>query len=262
MRDERKVGVLAVGAAIGLALVACTPGSGEGPEATASADGPAGASAPASVAPAIGPEALAEGMRLVGNVPGSDGSFAFWGDLAVVNHWEDSGTASPGDGFVMIDVSDPSHPTQLSRFRCVASYNDISIWDDLVILSQNEATVGDACDATPTKAKDPEAFAGLRVISIADPEHPVPLAAVPTGIAETAAGRFVRGSHTHTLVPDLGAHGWQRQPDLPASSSTPRTGTSGGWGRTPRSSRCRWRIRRRPASSARSTTGPICSATT
>ena len=142
-------------------------------------------------------------MRLVGSLPGSDGSFAFWGDLAVVNHWEDSGTPSPDDGFIVIDVSDPTLPTELSRFRCVASYNDISIWKDLVFLSQNETTAGDGCDATPTNPQDPKAFAGIRVISIADPENPVPVVAVPTGIAETGSGQFVRGSHTHTLVPDL-----------------------------------------------------------
>ena len=201
MASPGKVRALAVAAAIGMMAVACTQDAGVQIEVTPTDRTPVGS--PPEGSPANEPEIRVEGMRLVGNVPGSDGTFAFWGDLAVVNHWEDSGTPSADDGFVVVDVSDPAHPTQVSRFRCVASYNDISIWDDLVIVSQNEATAGDGCDATPTKAKDPDAFAGLRVISIADPEHPAPLAAVATGIVETRWGRFVRGSHTHTLVPDL-----------------------------------------------------------
>jgi hypothetical protein len=142
-------------------------------------------------------------MRLVGNVPGSDGSFAFWGDLAVVNHWDEWPVPSADDGFVVVDVSDPTRPKQLSRFRCIASQADISVWKDLVFLSQDETTAGDSCDATPTSPEDPEAFAGIRVISIADPENPVPVVAVPTGIEDTPAGPMVRGSHTHTLVPEL-----------------------------------------------------------
>ena len=200
MANRDQVRALALTLTISMGAVACTQNAGEPPVVTP-ADPSSMVVSPASESP--GSDIRAEGIRLVGNVPGSDGSFAFWGDLAVVNHWEDSGTPSPDDGFVVIDVSDPARPTQLSRFRCVASYNDISIWDDLVLLSQNEATAGSGCDATPTKTKDPDAFAGIRVISIADPEHPVPLAAVPTGIVETRWGRFVRGSHTHTLVPDL-----------------------------------------------------------
>jgi hypothetical protein len=199
---NKKVRALAVAAAIGLATVACTQNAG-GQNTTIPAEASPTVASPAGESPATGPEIRAERMRVVGNLPGSDGSFAFWGDLAVVNHWEDSGAPSPDDGFVVLDVSDPARPTQVSRFRCVASYNDISIWNDLVFLSQNEATAGDGCDATPTKPKDPKAFAGIRVISIANPENPVPVAAVPTGIAETGSGQFVRGSHTHTLVPDL-----------------------------------------------------------
>jgi hypothetical protein len=201
---RRSIRALAVAAAIGLVSVACTPGTGDGPGATTPADRPSEVASAAGETPVDGSEIRAKGMRLVGNVPGSDGSFAFWGDLAVVNHWENSGTPNPNDGFVVLDVSDPARPTQLSRFRCIGSYYDISIWKNLVFLSQNKATVGDGCDATKTTPTDPKAFAGIRVISIADPENPVPVAAVPTGIAETGCCRFVRGSHTHALVPDLG----------------------------------------------------------
>jgi hypothetical protein len=145
----------------------------------------------------------AEGMRLVGNLPGSYGSFAFWGNLAIVSHAEKWDVSSPDDGFFAVDVSDPTQPTQLSRFRCAGSYNDVSIWKDLVFLSQDGTTEGDGCDATSTSPDDPEAFAGIRVISIADLENPVLVAAVPTGVWDTASGRSIEGSHTHTLVPDV-----------------------------------------------------------
>ncbi|HEY6566988.1 MAG TPA: hypothetical protein VI341_05650 [Actinomycetota bacterium] len=187
-----------VAAAIALVAAACTSKVGERDDATTpTARSPAGE--PSTTDDTID----AEQMRLVGNVPGTDGSFAFWGDLAVVNRWEDWRAPSHGDGFVVLDVSDPASPTQLSRFRCTASYADISIWNDLVFLSQDETTAGDDCDAASTNTRDQKAFAGIRVISIADPEHPVPVAAVPTGIEDTSSGQIVRGSHTHTLVPDL-----------------------------------------------------------
>jgi hypothetical protein len=48
-----------------------------------------------------------------------------------------------------------------------------------VFLSQDEPTAGDGCDATSTTPEDPEAFAGIRVISIADPEHPMPVDGTP-----------------------------------------------------------------------------------
>ena len=201
-------GAFAVAVVFGLVASACTsetPPSAVGPT-------PIGGRSATEPPPPRDESVLANGMRLVGNVPGSDGSFAFWGDLAVVNRWENWIEPGPGDGFVLLDISDPTRPTQLARFRCTASYSDISIWKDLVFLSQDETTAGDGCDATSASPQDPGAFAGIRVISIADPENPVPVAAVPTGIEETPSARIVRGSHTHTLVPDLGHTDQNGQP--------------------------------------------------
>lgn len=193
MTDRQPLRALAVAWAVGLVAVACTPGSAKGPEA------PTPASKSRSTEAAIS----SERMRLVGNLPGSDGSFAFWGNLAVVNRWEDWPSLSPDDGFIVVDISDPTRPTELSRFHCIASFADVSIWMDLVFVSQNFATAGDGCDATPTDPQDPTAFAGIRVISIADPANPVEVTTVTTGIEHTPSGPFVWGSHTHTLLPDL-----------------------------------------------------------
>ena len=95
----------ALAAAIGV-MAACTQPAGDRDAIKPSARSTTIAS-PSGASPATKPDVRAERMRLVGNVPGSDGTLAFWGDLAVVNHWEDSGTPSPDDGFVVIDVSDP-----------------------------------------------------------------------------------------------------------------------------------------------------------
>ena len=202
-----KVVAFAVGATLSLVAIACTPASGEGPAATTPVSESPTVAAPTSGSPVPEAEVLSERMGLVGNLPGSDGSFAFWGDLAVVNVWADWPELSPDDGFIVVDISDPTRPRQLSRFRCIASFADISIWEDLVFLSQNFATAGDGCDATPTDPQDQDAFAGIRVVSIADPEHPVQVAAVPTGIQDASSSQseipFVWGSHTHTPVPDL-----------------------------------------------------------
>ena len=203
MTKRRSIRAFAVAAAVGLAGVACTRGTREGSGATTPVDPSPTVASAAVETPAPEGEIRAEQMRLVGNLPGSDGSFAFWGDLAIVNHWDESPAPSQDDGFVVIDVSDPTRPKQLSRFRCIASYADISVWEDLVFLSQDEPTAGYGCDAPSTSSDDPMAFAGIRVISIADPENPVQIAAIPTGIGKTTSARLVRGSHTHTLVPDL-----------------------------------------------------------
>ena len=104
---------------------------------------------------------------------------------------------------MVVDVADPTQPTEVARFSCVKSDRDISIWEDLVILSQDEATDGPGCMADTTITLNPDAFAGIRIVSIADLARPKLLASVPTGISPAGEASSVRGSHTHTLVPDL-----------------------------------------------------------
>ncbi len=84
MTPRRKVGIFAVAAAIGLAAMAYRVATYGGANGTPTAD-----DRPTPAEDRLTePEVRAEAMRLVGNLPGSDGTFAFWGDLAVVNHWE------------------------------------------------------------------------------------------------------------------------------------------------------------------------------
>jgi len=172
--------------------------------ATASPSAQPASAAPATPASTEPPPTIApsSGIELRGNVPGSLGSLAAWGNLIVANVEPDEGGPGPDDGFIVVDASDPSNPSLLARFRCAASYGDVSIWQDVVIVSQYDARHGPDCAAPAASFTDADAFAGLRIVSIADPANPTLLASVPTGVAE-GGQRAVYGSHTNTIVPDL-----------------------------------------------------------
>jgi hypothetical protein len=96
-----------------------------------------------------------ENMTLVANY--SDGGkyrtgtdMAFWGDLALVGTL-DQGTgpnASPPGGFRMLDISDPAAPREVGRFTCWGDQSDVSIWEDIVVLSRPRARRG------PTRPPD------------------------------------------------------------------------------------------------------------
>jgi hypothetical protein len=139
-----------------------------------------------------GGEAAASGMRLIANYSeggtyrnGTD--MAFWGDRLLLGNL-DQGTgpnASPPGGFRLMDVSNPAKPQQLGKFVCSGDQSDVSIWEDLVIMSVDKPTRS-LCD---TGEADWE---GLRFVSIADPARPKLLGALRTDC----------GSHTHTIVPD------------------------------------------------------------
>ncbi len=135
-----------------------------------------------------------ENMILVGNfndggtyTEGSD--LAFWGDLAVAGNY-----GSPG-GFRLIDISDPSAPTEVGHLECPGPQNDVSIWKDLVFLSVDSPRSSPECGAgaaSTLQTTTGSGFEGIRVVSIADRANPKQIAFVDTDC----------GSHTHTLVPD------------------------------------------------------------
>ncbi|HET7726155.1 MAG TPA: hypothetical protein VFK54_02405, partial [Candidatus Limnocylindrales bacterium] len=113
------------------------------------------------------PPLRAEGMRLLGSVPGSNADFAFWGDLAIVTSAVDWDRASTDDGFVVIDIKDPASPAVVGRFECAGSFQDVSVWESLVVVSTDRITAGDPCGAQAAGEFAPRAFAGLRIVSIA-----------------------------------------------------------------------------------------------
>ncbi len=119
---------------------------------------------------------------------GSD--LAFWGDVAVLGNYDNPG------GFRLVDISDPAKPSLMGQLACPGAQNDVSIWEDLVFVSVDSPRAAPTCGAggaSQSQNMDGSAWEGIRVISIADPKKPAPVAMVRTDC----------GSHTHTLVPDL-----------------------------------------------------------
>ncbi|MDV6011866.1 hypothetical protein F8178_05130 [Haloechinothrix sp. LS1_15] len=119
---------------------------------------------------------------------------AFQGNLAFAGNY---------NGFRIIDISSPAKPTVLADVWCPGPQNDISVWDDVIILSVDTVMASDECGAEPLDDRtDPTGWEGLRIFSLDDV-----LATEPDGDG------FVRpqpvstvytdcGSHTHTGVPD------------------------------------------------------------
>ncbi|MBA3416821.1 MAG: hypothetical protein H0U10_16495, partial [Chloroflexia bacterium] len=137
---------------------------------------------------------------------------AFWGDLAYAGN---SGT--PGGGFRIIDVADPSQPRELVDYGCAGSQNDVGVWDTgpnhgskrLLFLSLDGPKPNDDCvRPAPEPAITPlqpsgERFEGIRIFDVTDPAKPDYLKAVFTDC----------GSHTQTVVPvrQVGGSGDDRE---------------------------------------------------
>ncbi len=126
---------------------------------------------------------------------GTGGEIAFWENRAVAAFGPSIAEDPRDDGFVLLDISRPAHPREISRFTCSGSGSDIAVWDDLVFLSVNVSLDGTSCDAGPATPHDADAFAGIRVVSIKNPNRPEQVATVATNSGE--------GSHTATVLPDL-----------------------------------------------------------
>lgn len=157
-----------------------------------------------------------------GKLENHGGDIAFWGSTAVLACSGDDGEIDD-DGFAVLDVTNPRRPEILSRFACVGGASDIAIWGDLVFLavdtnqesgpgfapggvedaSETPARASGACDAD-VKGRvpgdvDEDRFAGIHIISIADPARPAQLHSVRTN---TRPDGRRRGVHGLSLVPD------------------------------------------------------------
>lgn len=159
------------------------------------------------------PEAAAdddrENMTLLANLgllkwsPGSD--LAFQDDLAIAGNYGGGPTAHPG-GFRLIDIGKPAEPELVADFQCPGPQADVSVWEELVFVSVDSARAAPTCTITQNGKEvftpaastadfvQGKAYEGIRIVSIADPENPRQV-----GFVDTECG-----SHTHTLVPDLG----------------------------------------------------------
>lgn len=122
---------------------------------------------------------------------GSEGSdIAFWGKRAIAGNY-----ASPG-GFRILSISDPTDIREIGQFECPGTQADVSIWKNLVFVSVDGPRTGPECGAPSANAAlvaAGQAWEGIRVVDISNPQAPKQIAAVHTDC----------GSHTHTLIPDL-----------------------------------------------------------
>jgi hypothetical protein len=126
-------------------------------------------------------------MTLEANVPRV--GTATQSDLAFQ---EDFAYAGAFNGFRIIDISDPTSPSQVTFFPCNGSQGDVSVWGDLLFFSVDTPQSDPSCASTNVaNAAVPGAWEGVRLFDISDPAAPRHLASVRTDC----------GSHTHTLVP-------------------------------------------------------------
>ena len=97
-------------------------------------------------------------------------------------------------GFNIYDVENTRKPRVVTSIVCPGGQGDVSVYGNLLFMSV-EQTRG-RIDCGVDGVEDPvskERFRGVRIFDIKDINKPRQVAAVQT----------CRGSHTHTLVPDL-----------------------------------------------------------
>ena len=94
-------------------------------------------------------------------------------------------------GFNIYDISNDGLPELLSSVVCPGGQGDVSIVDDLLIMSVESSNARIDCGLTGTIGTvDAERFLGLRIFDISDLRRPQQVGSVQT----------CRGSHTHSVV--------------------------------------------------------------
>ena len=108
---------------------------------------------------------------------------AFRGNIAIAGSY---------DGFRIVDITNPTKPTEISRMICNGAQGDVSVYGNLVFRSIDSPQSSTACDSTNVTASTPGMFEGIQIFDITDLKNPQKVASVATDC----------GSHTHTVVPD------------------------------------------------------------
>jgi len=129
-------------------------------------------------------------MRLLSNTPTPSQFRSVNSDLGFFGKYAIQGTF---DGWLVWDLSNPSHPTLRKGYFCPASQNDVPIYKNLLFMSAESES--SRLDCKEGGIKDPvssERIRGLRIFDISDLDNPKYITSVQT----------CRGSHTHTLVAD------------------------------------------------------------
>jgi hypothetical protein len=129
-------------------------------------------------------------MRLLSNTPTPEQFKSVNSDLGFFDKYAIQGTFN---GWLIWDLSNPTHPTLRKGYFCPASQNDVSIYKNLLFMSAESESSRLDCKAGGIK--DPvseERIRGLRIFDISDLDNPKYITSVQT----------CRGSHTHTLLVD------------------------------------------------------------
>jgi hypothetical protein len=97
-------------------------------------------------------------------------------------------------GFNTYDIERPGKPKVLASIVCPGGQGDVSVHGNLLFMSVEQTRGRIDCGTEGvSETVSTERFRGVRIFDITDINKPKQLAAVQT----------CRGSHTHTLVPDL-----------------------------------------------------------
>lgn len=136
-------------------------------------------------------DVASENMDLLATIP-KNGAFAPEGQLSSDLAFQgDYAFAGNYGGFTVYDISDPTAPVQAVQVACPGSQNDVSVYEDLLILSTDSSRSDDSCASTAQAVTNPASWEGLKIFDISDPLNPVYISSVETDC----------GSHTHTLAP-------------------------------------------------------------
>jgi hypothetical protein len=145
---------------------------------------------PAAVA--AGETASSDNVTLLANLP-KQGAFAtesslnsdlaFQGDYAYAGNY---------NGIMVYDISEPAAPTVVAQVVCPGSQGDVSVYQDVLIMSVDSSRSDNTCNSVSQSATEKSSWEGLRIFDISNPASPQYVAAVETNC----------GSHTHTIAPD------------------------------------------------------------
>jgi hypothetical protein len=148
---------------------------------------PADAAAPAAGAPASGspPSPPPFDPAVANRLSFSNSDLAFIGNHLFVGNYH---------GFNAYDIENRRSPRLLASVVCPGGQGDVSVHGNLLFMSVEQVRGRLDCGTEGVQtAVSPERFRGIRIFDISDVRKPRQVAAIQT----------CRGSHTHTVVPDL-----------------------------------------------------------
>ena len=133
-------------------------------------------------------EVSSSNMDLLSHKPKDDGLLGFNTDIAFQGDYAFAGNDG---GFTVWDISDPADPEQALEVVCPGEQNDISVYENLLVLSTDVPQRDDSCDSEYPGDDAEEYWEGLKIWDISDPLEPRYVQSVETNC----------GSHTNSLAP-------------------------------------------------------------